>query len=91
MLEDMAVGISDLRHVVFKITEAKSDDFLPVVTGRREHYEVEVKLPTKMFELLPQEIKDGKLLSVYPCFLMLELMSSKQLQIGSVTPRCKKV
>ncbi|KAM3937723.1 inositol polyphosphate 4-phosphatase type II isoform 6-T9 [Leptodactylus fuscus] len=66
MLEDMAVGISDLRHVVFKITEAKSDDFLPVVTGRREHYEVEVKLPTKMFELLPQEIKDGKLLSVYP-------------------------
>ncbi|XP_044156527.1 inositol polyphosphate 4-phosphatase type II isoform X2 [Bufo gargarizans] len=66
MLEDMAVGISDLRHVVFKITEAKSDDFLPVVTGRRQHYEVEVKLPTKMFELLPQEIKDGKLLSVYP-------------------------
>ncbi|KAG8592661.1 hypothetical protein GDO81_000579 [Engystomops pustulosus] len=66
MLEDMAVGISDLRHVAFKITEAESDDFLPVVTGRREHYEVEVKLPTKMFELLPQEIKDGKLLSVYP-------------------------
>ncbi|XP_073405878.1 inositol polyphosphate 4-phosphatase type II isoform X1 [Dendrobates tinctorius] len=66
MLEDMAVGISDLRHVVFKITEAKSDDFLPVVTGRRGQYEVEVKLPTKMFELLPQEIKDGKLLSVYP-------------------------
>ncbi|XP_075716524.1 inositol polyphosphate 4-phosphatase type II isoform X2 [Rhinoderma darwinii] len=66
MLEDMAVGISDLRHVVFKITEAKSDDFLPVVTGRRDHYEVEVKLPTKMFELLPPEIKDGKLLSIYP-------------------------
>ncbi|XP_075055425.1 inositol polyphosphate 4-phosphatase type II isoform X3 [Mixophyes fleayi] len=66
MLEDMAVSISDLRHVVFKITEAKMDDFMPVVTGRREHYVVEVKLPTKMFELLPQEIKDGKLLSVYP-------------------------
>ncbi|XP_069834742.1 inositol polyphosphate 4-phosphatase type II isoform X2 [Dendropsophus ebraccatus] len=66
MLEDMAVGISDLRHVVFKISEAPSDDFLPVVTGRREHYQVEVKLPTKMFELLPQEIKDGKLLRVYP-------------------------
>lgn len=35
MLEDMAVGISDLKHTVFKITEAKSDDFLPIVTGRR--------------------------------------------------------
>ncbi|XP_075470787.1 inositol polyphosphate 4-phosphatase type II isoform X8 [Ascaphus truei] len=68
MLEDMVVGISDLKHVVFKIIEAKSDDFLPVVTGRRECYVVEVKLPTKMFELLPQEIKDGKLLCVYPVF-----------------------
>ncbi|XP_077333078.1 inositol polyphosphate 4-phosphatase type II isoform X3 [Lithobates pipiens] len=66
MLEDMAVSISDLKHTVFKITEAKSDDFLPIVTGRREHYEVEVKLPTKMFELLPQQIKDGKPLNVYP-------------------------
>ncbi|CAI9556495.1 unnamed protein product, partial [Staurois parvus] len=66
MLEDMAVSISDLRHTVFKITEAKSDDFLPIVTGRREHYEVEVRLPTKMFELLPQQIKDGKPLNVYP-------------------------
>ncbi|KAM8939476.1 inositol polyphosphate 4-phosphatase type II [Pelodytes ibericus] len=68
MLEDMAVGISDLRHVAFKITEANSDDFLPVVTGRRECYVVEVRLPTKMFELLPQGIRDGKLLCVYPVF-----------------------
>ncbi|KAM4808123.1 inositol polyphosphate 4-phosphatase type II isoform 2-T2 [Rhinophrynus dorsalis] len=68
MLEDMAVGISDLRHLAFKITEAKSDDFLPVVTGRRESCMVEVRLPTKMFELLPQEIKDGKLLYVHPVF-----------------------
>ncbi|XP_053316957.1 inositol polyphosphate 4-phosphatase type II isoform X2 [Spea bombifrons] len=68
MLEDMAVGISDLKHVLFKITEAKSDDFLPVVTGRRGCFVVEIKLPTKMFELLPQGIKDGKMLSVYPVF-----------------------
>ncbi|XP_048702989.2 inositol polyphosphate 4-phosphatase type II isoform X2 [Caretta caretta] len=66
MLEDMAVGISDLQKVMFKIIEAKSNDFLPVITGRREHYVIEVKLPAKMFELLPQEIKEGKQLHVYP-------------------------
>ncbi|KAJ6668756.1 hypothetical protein lerEdw1_012239 [Lerista edwardsae] len=66
MLEDMAVGISDLQKVLFKITEAKSDVLLPVITGRRGHYVIEIKLPEKMFELLPQEIKEGKLLHVYP-------------------------
>lgn len=35
MLEDMVVGISDLQKVMFKIIETKSDDLLPVVTGRR--------------------------------------------------------
>ncbi|NXA33789.1 INP4B phosphatase, partial [Eudromia elegans] len=66
MLEDMAVGISDLHKVMFKIIEAKSEDFLPIITGRREHYVIEVQLPAKMFELLPQEIKEGKLLHIYP-------------------------
>uniref|UniRef100_A0A6I8MXA9 phosphatidylinositol-3,4-bisphosphate 4-phosphatase n=1 Tax=Ornithorhynchus anatinus TaxID=9258 RepID=A0A6I8MXA9_ORNAN len=66
MLEDMAVGISDLKKVAFKIVEAKSNDFLPAVTGRREHYVIEVKLPARVFELLPLEIKEGKLLHVYP-------------------------
>ncbi|XP_037991153.1 inositol polyphosphate 4-phosphatase type II isoform X9 [Motacilla alba alba] len=66
MLEDMAVGISDLRKVMFKVIEAKSEDFLPIITGRREHFIIEVQLPAKMFELLPQEIKEGKLLRMYP-------------------------
>lgn len=66
MLEDMAVGISDLKKVAFKIIEAKSNDVLPVITGRREHYVVEVKLPARMFEVLPLQIKEGQLLHVYP-------------------------
>ncbi|XP_059024051.1 inositol polyphosphate 4-phosphatase type II isoform X4 [Mustela lutreola] len=66
MLEDMAVGISDLKKVAFKIIEAKSNDVLPVITGRREHYVVEVKLPARMFEALPLQIKEGQLLHVYP-------------------------
>ncbi|KAF6306410.1 inositol polyphosphate-4-phosphatase type II B [Rhinolophus ferrumequinum] len=66
MLEDMAVGVSDLKNVAFKIIEAKSNDVLPVITGRREHYVVEVKLPARMFESLPLQIKEGQLLHVYP-------------------------
>nr|XP_019586338.1 PREDICTED: type II inositol 3,4-bisphosphate 4-phosphatase isoform X1 [Rhinolophus sinicus]XP_019586339.1 PREDICTED: type II inositol 3,4-bisphosphate 4-phosphatase isoform X1 [Rhinolophus sinicus] len=66
MLEDMAVGVSDLKKVAFKIIEAKSNDVLPVITGRREHYVVEVKLPARMFESLPLQIKEGQLLHVYP-------------------------
>ncbi|KAF4011911.1 hypothetical protein G4228_004039 [Cervus hanglu yarkandensis] len=66
MLEDMAVGISDLKKVAFKIIEATSNDVLPVITGRREHYVVEVKVPARMFESLPLQIKEGQLLHVYP-------------------------
>ncbi|XP_054418844.1 inositol polyphosphate 4-phosphatase type II isoform X2 [Pteronotus mesoamericanus] len=66
MLEDMAVGISDLKKVAFKIVEATSNDVLPVITGRREHYVVEVKLPARMFESLPLQVKEGQLLHVYP-------------------------
>ena len=36
MLEDMEVGVTDLSHVVFKVTQAsKPDDVMPVVTGSR--------------------------------------------------------
>lgn len=38
MLEDMEVGISDLHRVMFKITEAKTDDLIdlqPLVCGQR--------------------------------------------------------
>ncbi|MEQ2244294.1 Inositol polyphosphate 4-phosphatase type II [Ilyodon furcidens] len=69
MLEDMEVGISDLQKVMFKITEAKTDDLRelqPSVCGRRDHYTVEVPLPQVIFQTLPEEIKEGKLLRVFP-------------------------
>ncbi|XP_054636084.1 type II inositol 3,4-bisphosphate 4-phosphatase isoform X4 [Dunckerocampus dactyliophorus] len=69
MLEDMEVGISDLQRVVFKITEAKTDqlgDLQPVVRGRRDHFTVEVPLPGPAFQNLPEEIKEGKHLRVFP-------------------------
>uniref|UniRef100_A0A8C9VER5 Inositol polyphosphate-4-phosphatase type II B n=1 Tax=Scleropages formosus TaxID=113540 RepID=A0A8C9VER5_SCLFO len=69
MLEDMEVGISDLQRVTFRITEAESQDpahLQPVVSGRRDHYTVEVPLPHETFEALPDEIREGKPLQVYP-------------------------
>ncbi|XP_061574058.1 type II inositol 3,4-bisphosphate 4-phosphatase isoform X3 [Cololabis saira] len=69
MLEDMEVGISDLQKVVFKITEAKTDDLSelqPLVCGQRDHLTVEVPLPQLVFQTLPEEIKEGKLLRVFP-------------------------
>ncbi|XP_040003138.1 type II inositol 3,4-bisphosphate 4-phosphatase isoform X5 [Xiphias gladius] len=69
MLEDMEVGISDLHRVMFKITEAKTDDLSdlqPLVCGRRDHFTVEVPLPRLVFQTLPEQIKEGKLLQVFP-------------------------
>uniref|UniRef100_A0A3Q2P1Z1 phosphatidylinositol-3,4-bisphosphate 4-phosphatase n=1 Tax=Fundulus heteroclitus TaxID=8078 RepID=A0A3Q2P1Z1_FUNHE len=60
MLEDMEVGISDLQKVVFKITEAKTDDL------SEDHFTVEVPLPQVIFQTLPEEIKEGKPLRVFP-------------------------
>ncbi|XP_055014587.1 inositol polyphosphate 4-phosphatase type II [Boleophthalmus pectinirostris] len=69
MLEDMEVGISDLRKVVFKITQAKSEelsDLQPYVCGRRDHFTVEVPLPCQLFQTLPEELRDGRPVQVYP-------------------------
>ncbi|XP_030208420.1 type II inositol 3,4-bisphosphate 4-phosphatase isoform X4 [Gadus morhua] len=69
MLEDMEIGISDLHRVSFKITEAKTDDLSdrqPSICGRRDHYTVEVPLPRLAFHSLPEEIKDGRPLRVFP-------------------------
>ncbi|XP_076003920.1 type II inositol 3,4-bisphosphate 4-phosphatase isoform X1 [Genypterus blacodes] len=69
MLEDMEIGISDLQRVTFKITEAKTDDLSdlqPLVCGRRDHFTVEVPLPRLVFQTLPEEIKEGKPLQVFP-------------------------
>ncbi|XP_051898023.1 type II inositol 3,4-bisphosphate 4-phosphatase isoform X2 [Pristis pectinata] len=73
MLEDMSIAITDLQKVSFKVVEAQlpesaTADLYPVVTGIRDFYTVEVQLPSKLFEVLPQEIKDGKLLRVHPVF-----------------------
>ncbi|XP_029020149.1 type II inositol 3,4-bisphosphate 4-phosphatase isoform X2 [Betta splendens] len=69
MLEDMEIGISDLQRVVFKITEAKTEDLSdlqPLVCGRRDHFTVEVPLPRLFFQSLPEEMKEGKPLRVFP-------------------------
>uniref|UniRef100_A0A3Q4BAM2 Inositol polyphosphate-4-phosphatase type II B n=1 Tax=Mola mola TaxID=94237 RepID=A0A3Q4BAM2_MOLML len=69
MLEDMEVGVANLSGVAFTVTEAKTEqleDLLPTLNGEWGSLVVEVPLPPETFRSLPQELKEGRLIRLYP-------------------------
>uniref|UniRef100_A0A8C5N6B7 Type II inositol 3,4-bisphosphate 4-phosphatase-like n=1 Tax=Gouania willdenowi TaxID=441366 RepID=A0A8C5N6B7_GOUWI len=69
MLEDMEVGVADLRKVRFNLVEAKTeqvDDLLPTLSGTWNGVVINVPLPSESFASLPSELKDGCLIPICP-------------------------
>ncbi|KAF7643741.1 hypothetical protein LDENG_00234350 [Lucifuga dentata] len=69
MLEDMMVGVDDLSRVAFRVTEAKTDqpeELLPTLSGSWASLIVEVPLPSETFDLLPWQLKEGRLIRIHP-------------------------
>ncbi|KAM9717565.1 type II inositol 3,4-bisphosphate 4-phosphatase-like isoform 2-T2 [Menidia menidia] len=69
MLEDMAVGVSDLGGVAFSLAEARTDrpaDLLPTLSGSWGRMVVTVPLAPEDFKALPRKLRDGGLIRVEP-------------------------
>ena len=67
MIEDMSIGVQDLSHVVFKVTQGSgADDILPQVRGNRTGYTINIPVPEQMFALMPKEVQRGHSIRVVP-------------------------
>ena len=72
MLEDMAVGVSDLSKVTFALERAREpvsvneDVFVPTISGDRTEYVVTVPLPEAMFDQLQLDGASKRFVRVVP-------------------------
>lgn len=72
MLEDMAVGVSDLLKVTFALERAPApvsvndDVYVPTISGDRTEYVVTVRLPEAMFDQLQLDGVSKRFVRVVP-------------------------
>ncbi|TNM93922.1 hypothetical protein fugu_002098 [Takifugu bimaculatus] len=88
ILEDMEVGVADLRDVTFTLIEAKTEepeDLLPTLSGMWGSLVVQVPVLSDTFVLLPWELKAGSMIQIHPVFFNIGIGLWNQCQ--SVTDR----
>ncbi|XP_047126100.1 inositol polyphosphate-4-phosphatase type I A isoform X1 [Hydra vulgaris] len=78
MIEDMYVGVSDLKEVKFKIVYSDSNSY-PIVSGNRSGIVVEFPLKSKHFKLLPRDLQDGCTIKLFPVMFSIGINESATL------------
>jgi len=64
MIEDMTVGVQDLKDVKLKIVPTDGEAF-PVIRGKRSSMVVEIPVQSRYFNTLPKELQE-KLITIHP-------------------------
>ncbi|CAF90642.1 unnamed protein product, partial [Tetraodon nigroviridis] len=81
ILEDMEVGVADLKGMTVSIIEAKTEepeDLLPTISGTWGSLVVEVPVLSDVFVLLPWKLKAGSLIQIHPVFFNIGFGSMNQ-------------
>ncbi|EDQ90564.1 uncharacterized protein MONBRDRAFT_18386 [Monosiga brevicollis MX1] len=66
MLEDMVVGMDDLKNIVITVSAVDGSEFDPVIRGRRWNFELDLGIPVQYWPSVTENLKRGQAMAVYP-------------------------